>query len=312
MSFYDDRVELCDVDICSGDRSERHRAVLDLLRAQIDTAFVVYSGEELADRLKIKPKNVGGVIRNLRTRISRALQEEAFIDCDRYDVILSGGPGYRFSDCLSVQLIGVSETTDIAGLSSNINVRDVRDRNVRDVRDSTPEMRQAWICQQLSAGKQVRAQDVVTEFNCTKKTAERDFKVLKEKKKSSLWDRRRRDTIACVKPRKRRHNYADNRITLVATTVSESGENAASIQAAINGSNECQSPRLFFQTSPSASMSKGFLIVGQRLTPSREKFKQVISRIRRFAELSATTFGTFLRELSTTSPASSGDPVTNG
>ena len=37
-------------------------------------------------------------------------------------------------------------------------------------------------------------------------------------------------------------------------------------------------------TSPSASTSKGFLIVGTRVTPSNRKFKQTISRIRRFVE----------------------------
>ena len=46
---------------------------------------------------------------------------------------------------------------------------------------------------------------------------------------------------------------------------------------------QIQSPRLSFETSPLANRSKGFLIVGTRLTSSRDQFKQMISRIRRFA-----------------------------
>lgn len=40
------------------------------------------------------------------------------------------------------------------------------------------------------------------------------------------------------------------------------GTITASTQGVINGSNEGQSPRLFFKTSPLASMSKGFLHIG--------------------------------------------------
>jgi len=44
-----------------------------------------------------------------------------------------------------------------------------------------------------------------------------------------------------------------------------------------------------FVRSPSATMSKGFLIVGIKLVPSNEKFKQTISRSRRFSGISAST-----------------------
>ena len=46
-------------------------------------------------------------------------------------------------------------------------------------------------------------------------------------------------------------------------------------------------PRLSFFLSPSTTRSKGFLISGTRLTPSSAQFKQMISRIRRFAATSA-------------------------
>ena len=43
------------------------------------------------------------------------------------------------------------------------------------------------------------------------------------------------------------------------------------------------SPRFDETRSPLATMSKGFLIVGTRFTPSRREFKNTISRIRRFS-----------------------------
>jgi len=46
------------------------------------------------------------------------------------------------------------------------------------------------------------------------------------------------------------------------------------------------SPRLFSEMSPSTKMSKGFLICGPRVAPSKEKFKHTISRIWCFAGLS--------------------------
>jgi len=46
---------------------------------------------------------------------------------------------------------------------------------------------------------------------------------------------------------------------------------------------QIQSPRLFLETSPSASTSKGFLIVKARVASSRRQFKKTISRIRRLA-----------------------------
>ena len=54
-------------------------------------------------------------------------------------------------------------------------------------------------------------------------------------------------------------------------------------------SNRVLSPRLFLEMSPLARTSKGFLIVGQRVTSSSWQFKKAISRIRRFSKTSAST-----------------------
>lgn len=49
------------------------------------------------------------------------------------------------------------------------------------------------------------------------------------------------------------------------------------------------SPRLFFEMSPSARASKGFLIAGQRVASSSVQFKNTISRMRRFSKQSAVS-----------------------
>lgn len=107
MTFFPDRVELCGVDICSGRRSDQMRRTLNLLREkQRDGTFVSYSGRELASQLDRRggQDSVASLIRGLRKRISEALRSGAGIECQRDDVILSGGPGYRFSEKLSVQV----------------------------------------------------------------------------------------------------------------------------------------------------------------------------------------------------------------
>ena len=70
------------------------------------------------------------------------LQKEANLKCGPEDVILSGGPGYRFADCLSVQLIEQAEATDITDTDD--------DKDVGDVRDSTPD------CTDLDSSTTVR------------------------------------------------------------------------------------------------------------------------------------------------------------
>ncbi len=52
---------------------------------------------------------------------------------------------------------------------------------------------------------------------------------------------------------------------------------------------QIQPPRLSLERSPSARTSKGFLVVGIRVTSSKRKFKHTISKILRFVAKSAVT-----------------------
>ncbi len=105
MVFYPDRVELCGVTICSGARSIRRRDTLNLLRVRQGQGFAYYSGEELAREVGLSSGQNGaaGLIRDIRSEITEALCSQANIECHDEDVILSGGPGYRFSEKISVQ-----------------------------------------------------------------------------------------------------------------------------------------------------------------------------------------------------------------
>lgn len=52
-------------------------------------------------------------IQDLRRRIKEALRSEGNIDSGDKDVILSGGPGYRFAKCVSVRFVTSPAITDI-------------------------------------------------------------------------------------------------------------------------------------------------------------------------------------------------------
>lgn len=197
MVFYPDRVELCGVDICSGSRCERYRRTLDLLaKKNRNGGFTSCSGEVLAKAVGVSPGekdakkqegSAAGLIRHLRSRIRKALRSQANLECGKTDVILSGGPKYRFSDRLSVHHEVQPDNADITDTDGTGNVSDVRnarnDRNDddRDVRNTTQQDRRAWILQRLAEEHPLKAPDVVEQFKCGLKTAERDLKYLKDK-----------------------------------------------------------------------------------------------------------------------------------
>ena len=108
----------------------------------------------------------------------------AKIPCGRHDVILSGGPGYRFADSLTVQhgdQCAAKPITDIAE-----PITDIGDTNEPghvpndDVRDDAAGARRAWILQELAKGQRLKAADVAGHFDCSVKTAQRDLTALKD------------------------------------------------------------------------------------------------------------------------------------
>jgi hypothetical protein len=146
---------------------------------------VAHSGDEIAKIVGLQQgqNSAAGLIRDLRDRISGALQREADIQCGRYDVILSRGRGYRFADCVTVhdgEQPNAKQSTDI---DVECDVRNVRNDDVRNVPDDVAEARRAWIVQRLEEGHQLQAPAVVKQFGCSVKTAQRDLAALKEEGK---------------------------------------------------------------------------------------------------------------------------------
>jgi len=186
LIFFSDRVELCGAVICSGPRSQTRRRILDLLRTrQSDGSFLAYSGKRLASLLEPKGTagTVAGAIRDLRDHIAAALRK-ANLEYGREDVILSGGPGYRFADCLTVQVEGEGSRRENQGRDVSDDDPDVpNDPDPDDPNDSEEEIeaksRRDWIIEELSKGRRLRAPDIKKELKCSLKTAKRDLKSLK-------------------------------------------------------------------------------------------------------------------------------------
>jgi hypothetical protein len=185
MKFFEDRVELCGVDICSGHRAKTRRQILDLLRVKRrDGKFESYGGEVLATLLKLDTgsNTVAGAIRDLRDGIVQALKSQANTTCGRQDVVVSGGPGYRLADCITVQEGDQPGITDIGKPGDVRNVRDHDVPNVRNEDDSEDSAgkRRAWILHRLVEGEKLQAPIVAEQFKCSVKTAQRDLQALKE------------------------------------------------------------------------------------------------------------------------------------
>ncbi len=189
MFFFEDRVELCGVDICSGSRCKPRREILELLsRKHQDGAPFPYSGEELkaalvAKKIEIDP---AGAIRDLRRQISSRLPVYSF---GKDDVIRSRDSGYRLDSRIHVQFDNRPHTEaitdrDHAGDVPNVRNDDVRNDDVPDgAACSAAEERQAWILDQLSEEVRLKSPTVAKHFNCSKKTAERDLAALRRQGK---------------------------------------------------------------------------------------------------------------------------------
>ena len=187
MAFFQDRVELCGVDICSGPRCQTRRRILELLRRkQSDGSFVAYSTEQLAEELESNGRQgtVVGAIRDLRDSIAEAMRNQANIACGREGVILSKGRGYRLAECITVHDGDHSAGPQITDKDEADDVPNVRNDDGCDVPNATAaDSRRAWILKRLDEGHELQAPAVAKQFNCSVKTAQRDLQALKEEER---------------------------------------------------------------------------------------------------------------------------------
>lgn len=175
--FHDDRIELHGERIA--ERSERGNfwAVLHRLRQKHpDGRFKPVRARELTTLFKsgrATQNTVSSCIGDLRERITGALAR-AGISCGPDDVILSGGPGYRLRDWITVQDAG----GDGAGTCRDMKVSDVPapTANVPASPANVPlSDRQHWVLDQLRSGLELTRDQVEKQFGIGPKTAKRDL-----------------------------------------------------------------------------------------------------------------------------------------
>ena len=136
--------------------------------------------------------------------MTASLRSRPSVVCGRKDLILSGGPGYRFAESVTVRYANASAITDIADIDESEDVPNVPDSDVRnafDVPDNAAARRE-WIIQQLAEGVELKAPNVADQFKCSVKTAQRDLTALKDEGKIEYVGRRARVTIDFVRRRK--------------------------------------------------------------------------------------------------------------
>lgn len=189
MVFSPSRVELCEVKICGGSESGMIRRILDELRQTNQHGrFVRYDGTELAKRIGCErgQNGVAEAVAAFRTHACEVMLDEANVKVDRlYDIILNDRRyGYRLSRKITVRDADEPAAPEPAATP--------RDSAAAD--DSELNHRQRWVLDQLAKHGQLRKAEIVTEFNCSSTTAERD-----------LSDLRRQGRIEFIGPAKTGH-----------------------------------------------------------------------------------------------------------
>jgi len=168
MTFFPDRVELCNVKI-AGLQSHTHiRKILDCLRKKNSMGrYVAFSGEELATQIGAGDANtVFSAIAEFRKKARSLLGKEAGFICGDDDVIENSG-GYRLKASITI--------CEGAGVDTAVNIEPPNHTQ------HTAESRQQWIVEQLQNGVQLRLIDITKAFSYSKRTALRDIGQLRER-----------------------------------------------------------------------------------------------------------------------------------
>jgi hypothetical protein len=203
LAMFEDRVELCGVCICKRQRSDQRWRLLKILseKAPLD-------GKSLGNQLSITENAIAGVVRALRDEIVESLRSEAGTLCDRNSVILSGGRGYRLAETISVRnscpsvqpsdqcqviRLGTDGNGDFgsgdAGGTDRIGGNGgggsdpgalSTDLNHDAVMTTDAPTRRSWIVAQLEKGRRLDVDQIVTELQCSPRTAQRDLAALRE------------------------------------------------------------------------------------------------------------------------------------
>jgi len=177
MRFFDDRIELCGLTVCGAVGSNLIRQILDALCANNDRGqFVAYSGSKLAKRIGCPggDGSVAGAIRDFRTKTVSMFLGELRVEVGRLDILQSRGRGYRLTEKITV-VNGNDPIRDPA------NEPDEPDPAFPNEPDMNLTERQEWVIGQIQEGRCLQIGMVIRELKCSKSTAKRDIRDLKEK-----------------------------------------------------------------------------------------------------------------------------------
>jgi hypothetical protein len=122
---------------------------------------------------------VAEAVRDFRDRCSERLLDEANILCGRFDIIQSGGPGYRYNPWIKVRL---ASETDTGQPDPDRGVDEPADAAGEPANEPDGELlndRQRSILRDLKQGLEVRVTTVAARHRCSAATAKRDLAELR-------------------------------------------------------------------------------------------------------------------------------------
>lgn len=177
MVFDLDRIELLGETIAEKSERANYWIVLHALKYQRENhSFIAVSGSDMAEKFKSRratQNTVSSCVNDLRSRITNVMAMRG-LRCGKHDVILSGGPGYRFNQWIKVE----ERDGDISGTCGDRDMSDVPAPrpNVPATSANVPlNDRQHWVLEQLRAAVKLQRQDIERRFRMTEKTAKRDL-----------------------------------------------------------------------------------------------------------------------------------------
>lgn len=175
--FGPDRIQLLGETIAEKSERANYWAVLHALKARRDDGrYIPARGTDLAKKFKrdkATENTVSSCVNDLRNRITTAMATRG-LNCGKQDVIISGGPGYRFNPWIKID----ERDGDVVGTCRDSDMSDVPAPrpNVPATSANVPlNDRQHWVLEQLRAGIELKRQDIEKRFCVTEKTAKRDL-----------------------------------------------------------------------------------------------------------------------------------------
>jgi DNA-binding response OmpR family regulator len=164
LTFFPDRIELDDLEICEPDNGAIWR-ILNLLNdRKANGQPKAFPGKRIAESLGLgRGQNaVCDAVSAFRRKLTSLLAENGIEGTDE-SVIMSGRSGYQLHPNLTVDVQSLPPQQ--GGMSDP---------------GQTPEDRQSWILGELENGRKLRRADLEKKFRISLATAKRDFRILNE------------------------------------------------------------------------------------------------------------------------------------